>query len=189
MIDMSPSYKGVIIMKILIIVSAITLLFTSLACGSESSESEPLVNIESTTESTTEEAVESKQRGEIKEGQANLIQDQEAEDVIMHVKGRLADETDCGFLLEEDSWLVEYNKSRKSWSLSVESTDPERSGSYSWTYFAYAQSVATAAGQEDCYLQDSSLKSYNAGDVKASAEKLKEEGSIKKDEVGQYEGQ
>ena len=145
MIDMSPSYKGVIIMKILIIVSAITLLFTSLACGSESSESEPLVNTSTTTGTTTEEAVESQQRSEIKEGKANLIQDQVAEDVIIHVKGRLADETDCGFLLEEDSWLAEYNKSRKLWAVSVESIDPERSGSYSWTYFAYTQSVATAA--------------------------------------------
>ena len=172
-------------MNKLVIIIGITLLLTALACETESNGSEPLVN----TETTTEEAVESQQRGEIKEGQANLIQDQVAEDVIIHVKGRLADETECEFLLEEDTWLAEYNKSRKSWSVSVESTDSVRSGSYAWTYFAYAQSVATPDGQEDCYLQDSSLKSYNAGDVKASAEELKEEGSIKKDEVGQYEGQ
>ena len=154
MIDMSPFYKGVIIMKILIIVSAITLLFTSLACGSEPSESEPLIN----TSTTTEEAVESKQRSEITGGKANLIQDQVAEDVIAHVKGRLADETECEFLLEEDTWLAEYNKSRKSWSVSVESTDSVRSGSYAWTYFAYTQSVTTPAGQEDCYLEGSSIK-------------------------------
>ena len=153
-------------MKKILIVIGMTLLFISLACETESSESEPLVN----TETTTEEAVESQQRGEITEGKANLMQDQVAEDVIIHVKGRLADETDCGFLLEEDSWLAEYNKSRKLWAVSVESIDPERSGSYSWTYFAYTQSVATPAGQEDCYLEGSSIKNVGGDELEAFQE-------------------
>ena len=139
-------------MKILIVIG-ITLLFTSLACETKLSESGPLVN----TSTTTEEAVESIPTTQINQGKANTM-NETAEEVIKHIKERLDTETDCGFLLEKGPWLTEYKKPSKPWSVSVAWTDNEGSESYSWKYFAFNAVVVASSGQDNCYLEGSSIK-------------------------------
>jgi hypothetical protein len=150
-----------VMMKILIVLG-ITLLFTSLACGTESSKSEPLVNTETTTEKAqnSDETDTTSNEEVVKDNSKSLdrtlggLSDEEV--VIAFIKDRLENETECGFLLEETDWTTEYSKMKKLWVVSVALTDDEGGGSYSWKYFAMDEEVISE--QDECHLSGSTDK-------------------------------
>ena len=147
-------------MKNILIILSITLLLMSLACQSETrlGHSEEYTNRYEDTEETTEPE-ETAESEPAEQGKAN-IEDGSAEDVIAHVKERIANETDCGFLLEADSWTAEYMTGFGTyWLVSsgvahrYEHVDPVSNGIYEWKYYPGSHRVTTLSGQDDCYLK------------------------------------
>ena len=152
----------------LLTVLGITLLLTSLACGSGSETR--LGHSEEYTQrfdNDTEEAAESEPA---EQGEVNLRNGSD-EDIIAHVKERLANETDCEFLLEADSWVAELMTGFGTyWLVSsgvahreehVQDKDSPGSkgfqtgnkGNYDWKYYPNTQVVTTVVGQDDCVLK------------------------------------
>ena len=141
-------------MKNILIILSITLLLMSLACQSETrlGHSEEYTNRYEDTEETTEPEPAEQDKANIEDGSA--------EDVIAHVKERIADEIDCGFLLESDSWTAEYMTGFGTyWLVSsgvahrYEHVDPVSNGIYEWKYYPGSHRVTTLSGQDDCYLK------------------------------------
>lgn len=147
-------------MKNILIILGITLLLTSLACGSESNDPEPLVNTETTTKeaaksdetdtTSDEEVVEEVVKENAKSIDRMKGGFSDAEVVITLIQNRLENETDCGFLLEETDWTTEFNKMKKLWLVSVTFTDAEESKSYSWKFFAMDEEIVSE--QDECHL-------------------------------------
>ncbi len=145
-------------MNKLVIVIGIALLCMSLACGTESSDSELLVN----TETITEEVAEldgtdstSNEDEEIVKDNAKSVDRMkggfsDAEVVIALIQDRLENETECSFLLEETDWTTEFNKMKKLWLVSVAFTDADESKSYTWKFFAMDEEVVSE--QDECHL-------------------------------------
>ena len=148
-------------MKNILIILGITLLLTSLACGSETrlGHSE---EYSTRFDNDTEEAAESEEIAESESAEQSKAnpQDGSAEEVIAHVKERIANETDCGFLLEADSWVAELMTGFGTyWLVSsgvahrYEHVDPVTNGIYDWKYYPGSNRVTTVSGQDDCYLK------------------------------------
>lgn len=143
-------------MNKLVIVLGIALLCISLACGTESSDSELLVNTETTIEEATEsDGTDTTSNEEVVKENAKSVDRMkggfsDGEVVIALIQDRLENETECGFLLEETDWTTEFNKMKKLWLVSVAFTDAEESKSYSWKFFAMDEEVISE--QDECHL-------------------------------------
>ena len=150
----------------LLTVLGITLLLTSLACGLGSETR--LGHSEEYTQRFDNDTEETAESEPAEQGEVNLRNGSD-EDIIAHVKERLANETDCGFLLEADSWVAELMTGFGTYWLvssgvahreehvdpvpSGESFNTQNVGIYDWKYYSTTQVVTTVKGQDDCYLK------------------------------------
>ena len=150
---------------------SVALLLVSLACGTESTES---TQISDATDGKTDEVVkgvewidetevvevvvveETGKYSSAREVDKNKLTDVA---VISHIKNRLADETECGFLRDTGDWTAEHKKTSKTWAVSVTLSDAEGGDSYSWKYFYFTEDVRS--GQDECFLSGAHVGSGN----------------------------